>query len=55
MVYTTSREVVESEQMQNLGAIHFLSKPTNPEEIYYVLSVVLEENWKSDASDFCAF
>jgi CheY-like chemotaxis protein len=43
IVYTTSREVQESEEMQQLGAIRFISKPTDTEEIYYVVSQVLEE------------
>lgn len=46
IIYTTSREVEESEDMQNLGAVHFISKPANPDEIFYVVSLVLEEQWK---------
>ena len=42
IVYTTSREVQDSEEMQRLGAVHFISKPNNPDEIYYVLSLALE-------------
>lgn len=42
-VYTTSSEVRESEELQNLGAVRFLTKPANTEEIYYVVSQVLEE------------
>jgi CheY-like chemotaxis protein len=44
IVYTTSREVEESEHLQRLGAVHFITKPTNTEEIYYVVSQVLEEH-----------
>jgi CheY-like chemotaxis protein len=44
IVYTTSREVEESEEMQGMGAVHFITKPTNTEEIYYVVSQVLEEH-----------
>jgi hypothetical protein len=28
-----------------LGASHFMSKPTTPEEVYYMVSVVLSEKW----------
>lgn len=42
IIYTTSRELQDSEEMQNLGAVHFISKPTNPDEIFYVLSLALE-------------
>ena len=42
-VYTTSREVTESEELQKLGAVHFISKPSNHEEIYYIISLLLEE------------
>lgn len=45
IIYTTSKEVVESIELQSLGAVHFISKPSDPEEIYYVLSLVLEEQW----------
>lgn len=45
IIYTTSKEVREAEELQTLGAVHFISKPSDPEEIYYVLSMVLEENW----------
>ena len=44
IVYTTSREVQESEELQRLGAVRFISKPTDTEEIYYVISQVLEEH-----------
>ncbi|HVF97718.1 MAG TPA: response regulator [Flavisolibacter sp.] len=43
IVYTTSRELEESEELQSLGAVRFITKPANTEEIYYVLSQVLEE------------
>lgn len=42
-IYTTSREVTESEELQKLGAVHFISKPSNHEEVYYILSLLLEE------------
>ena len=45
IIYTTSREVTESVELKELGAVHFISKPVNPEELYYLISVVLEEQW----------
>lgn len=45
-IYTTSREVAESIELKKLGAVHFISKPTNPEDIYYILSVTLEADWQ---------
>lgn len=47
IIYTTSKEVDDSEEMQALGAVHFISKPSNPDEIYYVISIVLEEQWNA--------
>ena len=44
IIYTTSRELEESEELKDLGAVQFISKPSNPEEIYYVVSCVLEEH-----------
>ena len=46
IVYTTSRDVEESIKLKELGASHFMSKPTSPEEVYYMVSVVLSEKWK---------
>jgi CheY-like chemotaxis protein len=46
IVYTTSKETEESARLIKLGAAHFMTKPTFPDDIYYMLSVVLEENWK---------
>lgn len=43
LIYTTSTDVRESIELKNLGAAHFISKPNSPEEIYYILTVVLEE------------
>lgn len=50
-IYTTSREVEESAELKGMGAIHFISKPTNPEEIYYVISHILEEQLFSEQKD----
>lgn len=48
IIYTTSRELEESKELKELGAVHFISKPSNPEEIYYIISCVLEEQmWQS--------
>lgn len=43
IIYTTSKDVEESKELQELGAVHYISKPSDPEEIYYVVSFVLEE------------
>lgn len=43
IIYTTSTEVDEACELKQLGAVRFISKPRSPEEIYYILSVVLEE------------
>ena len=46
IVYTTSQDVTEAEEMQKQGVVKFITKPTNTEEIYYVISQALEENGK---------
>ena len=46
IVYTTSKDVNESIALKKLGAAHFMSKPTSPEEVYYMVSFVLGEKWK---------
>ncbi len=45
IIYTTLRDVKESQELRELGAVHFISKPSNPDEIYYLISVVLDEQW----------
>jgi DNA-binding NtrC family response regulator len=44
IIYTTSRNVEESIVLKDMGAVHFISKPRDAEEIYYLVSVVLEEH-----------
>ena len=44
-IYTTSREVMDSIKLKESGAVHFISKPADPSEIYYILSAVLNEKW----------
>jgi DNA-binding NtrC family response regulator len=46
VIYTTSNDVEEAKELQDLGAVHFISKPGDPDEIYYVVSFVLEEQLK---------
>lgn len=43
VIYSTSREVDEAKDLKKLGAVHFVSKPSNPEEIFYLVASVLEE------------
>jgi CheY-like chemotaxis protein len=45
IVYTTSRELNESIGLKKLGAAHFMSKPTSPDEVYFMVSFVLGEKW----------
>lgn len=46
IIYTTSGDVAESEELQGKGAVRFITKPGDPGEIFYVLSLVLEEQWE---------
>jgi len=45
IVYTTSREVEDAIELKKMGAAHFISKPVNPDEIYYLISAVIAEKW----------
>ena len=47
IVYTTSAEVAEANSLQQFGAVRFVTKPGNTDEIYYVVSQALEEMQKS--------
>jgi CheY-like chemotaxis protein len=44
-IYTTSADVKDSIELREMGAVHFISKPVDPSDIYYILSVVLNEKW----------
>ena len=44
-IYTTSINVHDSTELKKNGAVHFISKPVHPNDIYYILSVVLNEKW----------
>lgn len=46
IVYTTSSNVTDSQEFQKAGAIHFITKPTDPDEIYYILYTVIHEQWQ---------
>jgi DNA-binding NtrC family response regulator len=45
IIYTTSNDVNDAHELREMGAVHFISKPTNPSEIYYLVSTVINENW----------
>lgn len=45
IIYTTSTDVKESIKLKKMGAVHFMSKPESPDDVYYMVSVVLSENW----------
>jgi CheY-like chemotaxis protein len=47
IVYSTSREVEDAIELKNMGAAHFVSKPVNPDEIYYLISAVLDGKWNN--------
>jgi CheY-like chemotaxis protein len=44
-IYTTSIDARDSMALKKNGATHFISKPVNPTDLYYILSVVLNERW----------
>jgi CheY-like chemotaxis protein len=46
IIYTTSTDEEDAEELKKQGASHFVSKPTNPEEIYYMISMIINEKWK---------
>lgn len=43
VIYTTSKDVEEAKELREIGAVHFISKPSDPDEVYYLVSFVLEE------------
>lgn len=51
VIYTTSKLVEESVELKKMGAAHFISKPPNADEIYYLVSLVIEEHLATLAAD----
>ena len=49
-IYTTSIDTREAIELKQNGAVHFISKPDNPTEVYYILSIVLNEKWDQPES-----
>lgn len=45
IIYTTSASLEEAEELRAMGAKHFLTKPTDPDEVYYMVSQVINEKW----------
>jgi DNA-binding NtrC family response regulator len=43
IIYTTSRAVEESKELRAMGAFHFITKPRNADEIFYLVSFVMDE------------
>lgn len=48
VILTTSTDNEEAKQLRELGATHFCSKPSDPEELYFVISLALEEALPAD-------
>jgi CheY-like chemotaxis protein len=44
-IYATSTDLKDSIELRKMGAVHFISKPSDPSDIFYILSVVLDEKW----------
>jgi CheY-like chemotaxis protein len=44
VIYTTSKEGEESMKLRSMGAFHFMTKPGNPDEIFYLISFVIDEH-----------
>ncbi|MGK2863113.1 MAG: response regulator [Chitinophagaceae bacterium] len=46
-IYTTSKNVEESNELKEIGACHFMTKPGNADEIYWLASFILGEQWST--------
>ena len=46
IIYTTSKGVEESKELREMGAFYFISKPSNADEIYYLISFVMDQQSK---------
>lgn len=48
-IYTTSNNIEESNELTQMGACHFMTKPGKTEEIFYLASFILGEHWNSNS------
>lgn len=44
-VYSTSTDKLDIKNLGEQGAVMFISKPTDPGEIYFLISAIIGENW----------
>ena len=44
-VYSTSTDEKDILNLEKGGAIMFISKPTDPREVYYLISNIIGEKW----------
>ena len=44
-VYSTSTDKEDIKNLGEQGAVMFISKPTDPHEIYYLISAIIGEKW----------
>ncbi len=44
-IYTTSTDKNDIRSLGEKGAVMFISKPTDPGEIYYLISTIIGEKW----------
>lgn len=44
-VYSTSQDKTDIKDLNKQGAVLFISKPTDPREIYYLISTIIGEKW----------
>lgn len=45
IIFTTTNEIAIADNLKKIGASHFISKPTNVDEVYYLISNVLNDAW----------
>ncbi len=45
IIYSTTNDAEEADELMQLGANHVATKPVHPEEVYYLVSLILTEDW----------
>jgi CheY-like chemotaxis protein len=48
IIYTTSKRKTDKEEMKELGAVYFITKPTSLSELCSEISFVLDDKWRND-------
>ena len=48
IICTGSNDIATAIELKKMGAVHFITKPWDLNELYYILSAVFDEKWETN-------